>query len=268
MSINFICNKRIGEAPMRFTKGFIEKSLKHIIVISAFTIMMIISKAVMAQCVATNKSCVMDEIFQISQEINNPAWRDKALRELAKSYTYEGDEAKALNLIHQVEKPDTKAMTIRGIGFAAADSKWKNDKRYQALFKNLTIEANKIKHEPSYAIAHTYIAMAQAFAKDDKGAMITAKAIRNEALRNKAFGETAEIQAERGDFNKAMASIAAINSTSFRNKAYGTIAGIFIKEKRIGEAYAAAHKIDNAYSKAQVLQKIVNFDNNEETLKK
>ena len=220
----------------------------------------------LAQCMATNKLCMMNEILATTPKIENPAWRDKALRELAKSYTYEGHENKAIELIVKIERPDTKAMTVRGIGFAAADNKWKDKERYKTLFKNLTAESNKIKHKPSYAIAHTYIAMAQAFAKDDEGAMLTANNIRNEALRNKAFGEIAEIQAERGDFSKAMLSISKINSTSFRNKAYGTISGIFTKVGKLKEAYAAAHKIDNTYAQTQALQKIVNFGNAEETL--
>ena len=219
-----------------------------------------------AQCNTQDKLCLMDEILETSAVISNPAWRDKTLRELAKSYTYEGQENKAITLIEKIEKPDTKALTIRGIGFAAADAKWPNAQRYQSLFKTLTIEANKITHPPSQAIAFTYIAMAQAFAGDDAGAMTTAKAMQNEALRNKAYGESAEIQAERGDLNAALQSIAEINSLSFRNKAYGNIAGIFTKQGEIAPAYAAAQKIDNAYARTQALQKIVNFDNAEETL--
>lgn len=206
----------------------------------------------------------MDEILKTSQSIKEPAWRDKALRELAKSYTHEGDENKAISLISKIEKPDTKAMTIRGIGFAAADNNWGSRDRYETLFNSLTVEAKKIDHKPSYAIAMTYIAMAQAFARDDKGAMTTAKAMENEALRNKAYGESAEIQAERNDFDAAMASIAEINSTSFRNKAYGTVANIFTKKGKLDKAYDAAHKIDNPYSKSQALQRIVNFGNKEE----
>ncbi len=248
-------------------KNFKAISSQAIIAIILFTIALIFSHISYAQCVATDKLCVMNEILKTTEEIDNPAWRDKALRELAKSFTYEGQEAKAIELITQIKKPDTKAMTIRGIGMAAADNDWNDKDRYESLFKNLALEAEKIEHEPSYAIAYTYIAMAQAFAKDNAGAMATAKTMKNEALRNKAFGETAEIQAERGDFKNAMLSIAEINSTSYRNKAYGTIAAIFTKAGKLDDAYASAHKIDNPYAKAQTLQKIVNFGNEEETLK-
>jgi len=247
------------------SKKRIKKQFKEQLALTVMAIFFVTLPA-QAQCNTQDKLCLMDEILETSAVINNPAWRDKALRELAKSYTYEGQENKAITLIEKIEKPDTKALTIRGIGFAAADAKWPNAQRYQSLFKILTTEANKITHPPSQAIAFTYIAMAQAFAHDDIGAIATAKAMQNEALRNKAYGESAEIQAERGDLDAALQSIAAINSLSFRNKAYGNIAGIFTKQGKIEHAYAAAQKIDNAYARTQALQKIVNFDNAEETL--
>lgn len=225
-----------------------------------------------AKCDVTDKLCVMAEIKKTAETIEDQSWRDKALRELAKSYTYQGEESKAIALIEEIKTPDTKAMTIRGIGMAAADSKWKNkeDKRdkerYDKLFEKLAEKADKIEHKPSYAIAYTYIAMAQAFAHDDEGAMATAKAMKNDALRHKAFGETAEIQAERGDYNAAMMSIAEIDSVSFKNKAYGTIARIFIKKGKLGEAYNTAQKIDNPVARAQVLQNIINQGNEEEDI--
>lgn len=236
--------------------------------IMAFTTFAVIlaPKVVAANCDVADKLCVMAEVKKIAGEIEEKSWRDKTLRELAKSYTHEGHEDKAIALIDNIETPDTKAMTIRGIGMAAADNKWKDKKRYQELFKKLAEKAETIEHKPSHAIAYTYIAMSQAFAKDDAGAMATAKAMENDALRHKAFGETAEIQAERGDFNAAMTSIAEIESNSFRNKAYGTVSRIFIKRGKLAEAYSAAQKIDNSYARAQVLQNIINHGNKEEAL--
>ena len=217
-----------------------------------------------AKCSLDDKLCIMAEIKKTAESIENKSWRDKAYRELAKSYTYEGHENKAIALIDSIETPDTKAMTIRGIGMAAADSKWNSKERYDTLFKNLSSEAEKIEHKPSYAIAYTYIAMAQAFAKDDAGAMATAKSMENDALRHKAFGETAEIQAERGDFNAAMESIKAIDSLAFKNKAYATVATIFTKRGELQHAYDAAQEISNSYKRAQVLQTIINHGNAEE----
>lgn len=225
-----------------------------------------------AKCKAENKDCIMSEIRKIAKDIDKKSWHDQILRELAKSYTYEGNEDKAISLIDEIETPDTRAMTIRGIGMAAADSKWKNEenkddkKRYKELFKKLSAEAAKIEHLPSNAIAYTYIAMSQAFAKDDEGAMATAKAMQNEALKHKAFAETAEIQAERGKFDLAMASIAEVGSDSFRDKAYATVTRIFIKRGEVQNAYDTATNISNPYLKAQVLQTVVNHGNKEETL--
>lgn len=134
-----------------------------------------------AKCNATDKLCLMAEIKETADNIEKQSWRDQAYRELAKSYTYEGHPDKAITLIGEIKTPDTKAMTIRGIGMAAADSHWKQKERYTDLFKKLTFEAEKIEHPPSYAIAYTYIAMAQAFAKDDDGAMETARGMKNYA---------------------------------------------------------------------------------------
>ena len=217
-------------------------------------------------CEISDKLCLMKEIKESADKIENQSWRDKAYRELAKSYTYEGFSDEAIALIAQIKTPDTQAMTIRGIGMAAADSKWPDKKRYDALFKKLTMEAEKIEHPPSHAIAYTYIAMAQAFAGDDAGATKTAKAMTNDALRNKAFGETAEIQAERGDYDAAMASIKEVGSLSFRNKAYTIVSAIFTKRGELDKAYKTAQNIENSYKRAQILQDIVNYGNSEETL--
>lgn len=217
-----------------------------------------------AACDATDKICVMAEIKKNADLIENKSWRDKSLRELAKAYTHEGYEDKAIALIAEIQTPDTKAMTIRGIGMAAADNKWPDKARYTKLFEALDTQAQKIDHPPSHAIAYTYIAMAQAFAKDNDGAMATARGMKNDALRHKAFGETAEIQAEYGDFDAAMMSINEIESEAFRNKAYGTVAKIFIRDGQLEEAYAAAKKITNAYTRTQVLQSVVNYGNIEE----
>jgi hypothetical protein len=173
-------------------------------------------------CTATDKACILQEIETTAGIIDTPAWKDKAYRELAKSYTYEGMEDKAIALIPKIESPDTKAMTIRGIGFAAADSKWETG-RYIDLWEKLQTVAAGIDHPASHGIALTYIAMAQAFAGQDEAATATALSMENPALKNKALGESAEIQAERGDFAAAMASIGHIQDAAFRNKAYAVI---------------------------------------------
>lgn len=215
-------------------------------------------------CNGSDKVCVMGQMEGIIANIENKSWRDQSYRELAKSYTYAGMPDKAIPLIDKIESPDTKAMTIRGIGFAAADSKW-DKARYDELFKKLAVEAKKITHPPSQGIAWTYIAMAQAFAGDNAGATATARSMENDALRHKAFGESAEIQAERGDFDTAMASIAEIDSLSYRNKAYRTVSKILTEHNLLDEAYQAAMKIEgNPEAQVQSMQVILNHGNPEE----
>lgn len=216
-----------------------------------------------ATCPATDKPCMMKELEALADAIPEKSWRDQTYRELAKTYTYEGMEDKAMPLIGKIQTPDTKAMTIRGIGFAAADGNWPKA-RYDTLWDNLSKEAAKITHAPSQGIAWTYIAMAQAFAKDDEAATKTALAMKNDALKHKALGESAEIQAERGDFDAAMASIGHIDSTAFRNKAYRTVAKIFTDRGLTQEAYNTAAKIDNPYTRAQALQAILYHGNAKE----
>jgi len=227
-------------------------------------LMIILPVSAFAACENGDRLCVMEEIRKTADKIDNKAWRDKALRELAKSYTAAGYESKAIALIDAIAGADTKAMTIRGIGMAAADSKWKDKTRYTKLFDKLKAEADKIEHPPSYAIAYTYIVMAQAFAKDYEGAAATAQSMKNDALRHKAYAETAEIQAERGHFDEAMTSIRTIESNSFRNKAYGTVARIFTKRGQLDYAYQSAQKIENPYARAQILQNIIDYRNEEE----
>ncbi len=214
-------------------------------------------------CDAQDHLCLMAELEALIPSIENQSWKDKSLRELAKSYTAAGQEDKALALIPQVENADTKAMTIRGIGFAAADAGWPEPARYTALFEALVKEAQKIDHPPSQGIAWTYIAMAQAFAGDDAGATATAKAMTNEALRNKAFGENAEIQAERGDVEAALASIGHIKSEAFRNKSYRLVSKILMEGGHKDDAYKAAGRITNAYTKAEALQFIIGHEDKE-----
>lgn len=214
-------------------------------------------------CAAQDKKCVMAEMLKLTDKIDNPAWRDQSYRELAKSLTYEGMYDEAITLINKIGNPDTKAMTIRGIGFAAADGHWPRA-RYDDLFAKLSVAAKNITDPSGQAIAWTYIAMAQAFALDDEGATKTAMSMENPALRHKAFGETAEIQAERGDPKAAMESIAHIDSASYKNKAYRNIAKILVDRGDLSAAYKAARMIDNPYTQVQVMQMIVNHGNPEE----
>lgn len=238
------------------------------LLLSVYGFSALAQEAPVVSCAASDKICILSEIKATIVEIDNQSWKDKAYRELAKSYTYEGMEDDAIALIPLITSPDTKAMTVRGIGFAAADSNWEKA-RYDALWESLHQAAIDITDPPSQGIALTYIAMAQAFAKDDVAATKTALAMENDALRHKALGESAEIQAERGDFTAAAVSIEYIDSLPFRNKAYATISRIFVSQNMMQEAYDAAQKIsDNPTLKTEALQRIVNSGNPEEEMLK
>ena len=209
-----------------------------------------------ASCTLRDRLCVMREIEATAANIDNESWRDQTLRELAKTYAFEGDLDKAISFIGQIKTPDTQAMTIRGIGMAAADNRL-SAQEYSALFTKLRQEAEKIKHPPSYAIALTYIAMAQAFAGQNEGAWATAKDMENDALRHKAFGETAEIQAEKGDFDAAMKSIGFISSDAYKNKSYALVSKILADQDLLEAALKSAEKITNPYKKAEALQYVL-----------
>ncbi len=214
-------------------------------------------------CAAMDRPCLMKQIETLTPQIERSEWQDQTYRELAKTYAYEGKTVEAIALIDKIKSTDTKAMTIRGIGMAAATKKW-NAAEYDDLFGKLAAEAKKINHPPSQAIAYTYIAMAQAFAGQDDAARKTASSMDNAALRNKAFGETAEIEADRGDLKNALTSLEKLDSPAYRNKAYATVSRIFLDKAMIEEAYTCASRIDNAYLRAKSLQLILNKGNAEE----
>lgn len=203
-------------------------------------------------CSGDDKKCLLVQLENEASKIENDRWRDQTFRELAKLLTHENDTDRAISLIEKIESADTKAMTIRGIGMAAAKEKFPKEKM-DTLFSTLRTEADKIDHPPSYGIALTYIAMAQAFAEDDEGAMKTAGDMENSALRNKAYGETGEIQAERGNIDAVLLSLAAIDSTAYRDKACKIISKIFVDKDMYKEALHVTEKIENAYQRSQSL---------------
>ena len=209
-----------------------------------------------AECAVEDRVCVIDALTAEAAKIDNTSWRDQIYREAAKTLAFDGRYDDAVVIWEKIESSDTKALTIRGIGMAAAE-KGAPQSEYAPLFETLREKADTIDHPPSYAIALTYIAMAQAFAGDDEGAWKTASDMENEALRHKAFGETAEIQAEQGKFTEAMKSIGYIGSTAYRNKSYSIISKILADKGYLAEALKAAQAVTNSYKKASALQYVL-----------
>lgn len=203
-------------------------------------------------CAATDTACLLSDLQSLTSTIDDKNWRDQTNRELAKMLTHTHRENEAIALIAKIENPDTKAMTIRGIGMAAASQKW-NKTEYDALFSKLATEAEKITHPPSYGIALTYIAMAQAFAGDDASAIATAQRMENPDLRKKAFGETAEIQAERGDLAAVQATLTHIDDIPYRDKEAAIITKIFADRKQFDSAVAMGNSITAPYHRANAL---------------
>ncbi len=206
---------------------------------------------------AADRACMAAQILADSDQMENAQWKDQALRELAISLTYDKRVDDAIALVPKISNPDTQAMTIRGIGMTAALYGRDAPEELKKTFAKLSKTADGIALPAANAIAQTYIAMAQAFAGLDDDAWKTASAMTNDALRHKAFGETAEIQAERGDVVKAMASISKIDVASFRNKSYDKVADILVKQGKYDAALQSAQMIDNPAKRAQALQNIL-----------
>jgi hypothetical protein len=223
---------------------------------ATLSIIHIAAAADKVNCAPEDKSCLFSMLDRFTGQIDETSWRDQTLREYAKLLARDKRETEAVAVIGRIENPDTKAMTIRGIGMQAAKTDM-TPEEFRALFAALRAEAEKIKEPPSYAIALTYIAMAQVFAHQDADAMKTAADMKNSSLRNKAYNESAKIQADRGDLDLALASIAAIDSPIFRDKAHYTIAKILANAKRYGLAQQAALKIGNPYQRAQAVLHIL-----------
>lgn len=203
-------------------------------------------------CPAEDRPCLLTQLGKYTDSIPEDNWRDQTYRELAKLLAAEGQLPDALSLIEKIKNPDTRAMTIRGIGMAAADLDLPKEE-LDDLFVKLKAAAEKIEHEPSYAIALTYIGMSQAYARDDEGAMATAASMKNAALRNKAYGETAEVQAERNDLQAVLKSLTAIDDPGYKDKELGIIAKIFTNQNQTASALTIAGQITNAYERSQAL---------------
>ncbi len=218
-----------------------------IMTVPAFT-----ARAADIPCTVEDNACLIKALDGLTATITEDNWRDQTWRELAKLMAASGMIDEALAIVPKVKTPDTQAMTIRGIGMAAAEAQLPRE-TMNKMFAQLRIEADRIGHPPSHAIALTYIGMAQAFSGDDAGAMATAASMENAALRNKAYAETAEIQAERNDLPAVMKSLAAINDNGYKDKEMAIIVKIFADRKQYANALAVAQPISNSYQQSQAL---------------
>lgn len=207
-------------------------------------------------CSGTDHACLLKELEKTADGIQEVKWRDISYRELAKSLATDGKFTEAMVVVPKIQTGDTQALTIRGIGMAAAAHNLTAD-QYNALFKSLAEIADKITDQPSKDIAYTYIAMSQSFAKQDAAAIATAKAMTNPALKHKALGEIAEVQAERKDAAAAIATLKQIDSLSYQNKSSRTVTLLLADRALYDEAAKVAQGIENPTLKAEALQYII-----------
>lgn len=203
-------------------------------------------------CAVADTKCLIEDLMTTAKTIPEDNWRDQTWRETAKTAAANNQIDQALKIIPLIKNPDTKAMTIRGIGMALADLDLTPPQRKE-IFTALRAEADNIEHAPSHAIALTYIAMSQAFAGDNQDAMATAASMTNAALRNKAYGEAAEILAEHDNLQDALLNLAAIDDPGYKDKQQGLVVKKFSDIKSYASALTVANGIANPYERAQAL---------------
>lgn len=206
-----------------------------------------------AVCAGLDQACLLNQLEREADAIPETQWRDSTYRELAKLLARRGEEDNAVALIDKIRTPDTKAITIRGIGMNAAQYAKLTKEQYATLFSSLTAKANDIKDPSSQAIALNYIAESQANAGDDAGSLKTALAMKNEEMRNKALYDSSKAQAAAGRIEAVEAGIKAINQAPFRDKARRTASEIRANAKDYDGALRLAEKIENPYQKAQAV---------------
>lgn len=208
------------------------------------------ARAQQPACTAADTACLFGMLENATAGVTEDQWRDNTYRETAKLLTRQKKVDEAIALIPRIKNPDTKAMTIRGIGMAASKAGMTKEDRI-SLYEKLSKAAAAIDHPPSHAIALTYISMSQAFSGDDAEAMATAAAMDNPALRNKAYGEAGEIQALRGDLAAVMTSVKGIDDPGYRDKELRIISKVFADGKYYDHALTAAQEIKDDYQQAQ-----------------
>ncbi len=205
-------------------------------------------------CVPDDRPCLLNRIESLAGKITEDRWRDATYRELAKTLAFDGLTDRAMGIIGKIKAPDARAMAIRGIGMTVAERKTLPLPARKTLYDQLESAAKAIDHPPSRAIALTYIAMAQAFAGDDDLALATARGMDNDSLRNKAFGETAEIQAERGAAAAALSTLQQIASIPYRDKQHLVVLKILANAGRYDEALKAVWAIENPVLQSEGIQ--------------
>ncbi len=203
-------------------------------------------------CASGDNTCLFTALQNATKNIDNDRYRDQTLRDMSKLMIHEKNFPAAIDLFHQIKSADTKAMTLRGIGVATAETDFlESDKKN--IYTNLIEAAEEITEEDSRVIALRYVAKGQALAGFDDDAHATMRMIDNRSQRDKAFEEIAEVQAKQDKLGEAVKSIAAIESPPYRDRAYGAISKIFVHKENYESAIKTAQMIETPYNRAQAL---------------
>ena len=204
------------------------------------------------------QKCLLTDLQAAISLIDDQTWADRARREFAKTQATLGDADVAMQAAGKIKNPDTRAMAIRGIAIAVAESE-RNAPVKHRLFSKLMARADAIAHPPSRFIALTYIAKARAIAGYDNKAYATAAGIENPDMRNKAYGAIAQAQANSGRINALTISLGKIDDNGYRNRQRKTTAKILARNNNMKAARRIAATIEgNALLKAKALQTLLN----------
>jgi hypothetical protein len=200
--------------------------------------------------------CALKALGEDIPAINNLRWRDQSYREYAKQLLRHRKIDNAIEVVSAISSPDTRALTIRAIGFGVHDLALSDDEK-NSYFDLLHIKAGLISQKDSQEIALTYLAMAEANADLFDRALQNAKKIETLSLRQKSFQEIAEIMAAKSEIDSAFIALQNIEDLAFKNKAYGVIASAFVKKDLLSPALQAVSYIDDPYIKATALLDIL-----------
>jgi hypothetical protein len=209
-------------------------------------------------CKEDIRSCLLDDLKAAITKIDKQTWTDRALRDFAKVQAELGTVTPALKAAQKIDNPDTRAMALRGIAIAVAQSE-----RYapaqDTILAKISRQAKTMDHAPSRAIARTYIAKALAIAGHDRSAYETAAKIDNGDMRNKAYGAIAEAQARQGHTQAVITSLGKVDDAGYRNRQYKTTAKMLADKGDMKAARRLANAIEgNAVLRAGTLQALLN----------
>ena len=209
-------------------------------------------------CEKPLQACLLHDLQAAITKIDKQTWTDRALRDYARVQTELGDVDPALRAEEKIDTPDTRAIAIRGIAIAVAESD-RDAPLKTRIFAKLDQHAKALEHAPSRAIARTYIAKARAIAGRDRAAYQIAAKIDNTDMRNKAYGAIAEAQARQGRIKAVMTSLGKVDDTGYRNRQYKTTAKMLADGGDMKAARRLANAIEgNAVLRAGTLQALLN----------